>query len=118
IMYASDVSIDSRVAAVSAATLKDWLNLSVVDELAVLDVREHGQYGEAHLFFAVSLPYSCLEAEVDRLVPRCTVRIVVYDDNDGVAQKSVARLQALGYTDVYYLEGGAQAWEDAGYTLF
>ena len=31
-------------------------------EIAFLDVREHGQYGEGHPFFAVNLPYSRLEA--------------------------------------------------------
>ena len=42
----------------SPATLKSWLHDG--SEIALLDVREHGQYGEAHLFYAVPLPYSRL----------------------------------------------------------
>lgn len=57
-----------------AATLKDWLHDG--QEIALLDVREHGQYGEAHLFYAVNAPYSRLEFEVARLVPRKTTRVV------------------------------------------
>lgn len=117
-MHAPHASIDVPVAAVSAATLKDWLNLDTINELALLDVREHGQYGEAHPFFAVSVPYSRLEGDVSRLVPRHNVRIVVYDNNDGIAQKAASRLRAMGYEDVHYLQGGVQAWKDAGYTLF
>src|SRR6266404_5901241 len=44
---------------VDAATLKAWL--SDGSEIAVLDTREHGQYGMGHLFFAVPLPYSRFE---------------------------------------------------------
>ena len=33
-------------------------------ELALLDVREPGQYGEGHPFLAVNLPYSALAAEL------------------------------------------------------
>nr|WP_036595853.1 rhodanese-like domain-containing protein [Ottowia thiooxydans] len=105
---------------VSSATLKAWLHDG--QEIALLDVREHGQYGEAHLFYATSVPYSVLEQEVTRLVPRRGTRMVVYDAGDAstpqVAERAAARLVALGYTEVHVLEGGAAAWQGAGYVLF
>lgn len=104
----------------SARTLKSWLHDG--GEIALLDVREHGQYGEAHLFYAVPLPYSRLEIEAPRLVPRRGVRLVVYDAGDastpGLAERAAARLQALGYTNVAVLEGGTRAWKAAGFALF
>lgn len=99
-----------------AATLKDWLHDG--QEIALLDVREHGQYGEAHLFYAVNAPYSRLEFEVARLVPRKTTRVVVYDNNDGVAERAAQALRQQGYTQVGVLDGGVQAWDAAGYALF
>lgn len=87
-------------------------------EIAFLDVREHGQYGEGHPFFAVSLPYSTLEHRASRLVPRPDTRCVLMDDGDGVADRAAAALGALGYTGVGTLEGGAPAWASAGFTLF
>ena len=39
-------------------------------ESAFIDVREHGQFGEGHALFAVNLPYSMLEANARRLLPR------------------------------------------------
>src|SRR5690606_9828656 len=105
---------------ISAATSKTMLH--DYQEIALLDVREHGQYGEAHLFYAASLPYSRLELDIHRLVPRKQVRIVVYDGGDeasrDVAGRAALRLQALGYAQVMILEGGARAWRDAGYKLF
>ena len=92
--------------------------LSDGGEIAFIDVREHGQYGEGHPFFAVNLPYSRLEALAPRLMPRRSVRCVVMDDGDGVAEKAAARLAALGYTDLTVMAGGAPAWAVAGFTLF
>jgi rhodanese-related sulfurtransferase len=105
---------------IAPSLLKSWLHDG--EEIALLDVREHGQYGEAHLFHATPLPYSRLELEVRRLVPRLDVRTVVYDDGGedgaGVALRAAARLSALGYRRVRVLDGGAQGWQAAGYVLF
>jgi len=87
-------------------------------EVAVLDVREAGQYAAGHLFFATHVPYSRLEIEVQAFVPRKAVPVVVYDDGDGVSEKAEAALLDMGYADVACLEGGAPAWADAGHTLY
>ena len=87
-------------------------------EIAFLDVREHGQYGEGHPFFAVPLPYSRLEIDAPRLLPCKAVPVILLDDGDGVAEKAAVRLAALGYGDVMIVEGGAPGWAAAGYTLF
>jgi rhodanese-related sulfurtransferase len=88
-------------------------------EVALLDVREAGQFGESHLLFATPLSYSRLELDVGALVPRRSVRIVLCDDGElGVAELAARRLQAIGYTDVALLDGGTKAWAAAGYALF
>ncbi|WP_144109615.1 rhodanese-like domain-containing protein [Paraburkholderia sp. BCC1886] len=102
---------------ISALTLKRWLHDG--GEIALFDVREHGQYGEGHLFYAVPLPYSVLEREVGRLAPNRRVRVVVYGEgDDGAVERAAARLTALGYTAVHRLEGGTRAWQEAGFKLF
>lgn len=101
---------------IDAPTLKQWLGDGA--ELALLDVREHGQYGEGHPFFATSVPYSRLELDVGRLVPRIGTRIVLMDDGDGVAARAARRLAGMGYTALHELAGGAPAWGAAGYQLF
>src|SRR5262245_20867096 len=88
-------------------------------ELALLDVREAGQFGESHLLFATPLSYSRLELDIGALVPRRSARIVLCDDGSaGVAALAAGRLQALGYSDFAVLEGGTGAWAAAGYGLF
>ena len=101
---------------VDAPTLKAWLSDGA--EIALIDVREAGQYGEGHAFFAVPLPYSRFEPGLPALVPNTAARIVLSDDGDGVAERAARRAEALGYTRVHVLTGGAPAWQRAGYTLF
>ncbi|MFW0758724.1 cystathionine beta-lyase [Pseudomonas sp. H11T01] len=102
---------------VTPGQLQQWLFDG--QEIALFDVREHGQYGEAHLFFGVNLPYSRLEMEVRRLAPNPQVRLVIYDQDGGaVAARSAQRLHALGYGRVHVLDGGADGWQAAGFQLF
>jgi cystathionine beta-lyase len=110
--------VDTKRTAVSVRDLKAWLGDG--QELALFDVREHGQFGEGHLFFAVPLPYSRLERDVARLAPNPRVRVVVYDDGDagGVADKAARALGRLGYGNVHRLQGGTAAWASASHTLF
>jgi rhodanese-related sulfurtransferase len=106
-----------RSGAVTAKQLRMMLHDGA--EMALLDVREAGQFGESHPLFAVPLPYSRLELDVIRLVPRCSTRIVLCDDRGrDVAKLAARRLAALGYTDVSILEGGIAGWSAAGYALF
>ncbi|WP_430795375.1 rhodanese-like domain-containing protein [Achromobacter spanius] len=103
---------------VDAHTLKQWLHDG--REIALLDVREHGQYGESHLFYAAPVPYSRLEADIVRLAPRRGVRVVVYDngDADDTAARAAIALTALGYTQVHRLAGGIAQWRQQGYAVF
>ncbi len=101
---------------VSPRDLKNLLHDG--NELALLDVREEGQFGEGHLLFATPLPYSRLELGVAALVPRKSARIVLCDDGDGVAGHAAKRLNAIGYTDVSVLAGGNPAWAAAGFAIF
>jgi len=87
-------------------------------ELALLDVREDGQFGEGHMLFAVPMPYSHLEARLDTQLPRRTTRTVLVDAGDGVAERAATRMTALGYTNVAVLAGGIAAWAGAGYEIF
>ena len=100
----------------SAQTIKPLLTDG--GEIAFIDIREHGQYGAGHPFFAVNIPYSRLEAQAAALLPRRAVRCVLFDHGDGVAERAARRLATLGYNKWPVMEGGAPAWAAAGFTLF
>ena len=103
---------------VKATDLRRWLQDG--NEIALLDVREHGEYGEGHPFLSVSLPYSRLEIDIGRLVPRLDTRIVLLDNGDDsrLADRAADRLRALGYSGVHQLAGGVATWPGTGAALF
>jgi rhodanese-related sulfurtransferase len=96
--------------------LRAWLTDG--GELALFDLREQGVYCRSHLLFAVCLPLSHLEARIGRLAPRRSVRTVLCDDGEGLAERGHAALEAMGYSDISILDGGITAWQRAGFELF
>jgi rhodanese-related sulfurtransferase len=87
-------------------------------ELALIDVREELTFSQNHLLWARNVPLSRLELRFARLVPRLTTRIVLCDDNDGLAKRAATILANAGYTDLSFLQGGIAAWAAAGFVLF
>ncbi len=101
---------------VNAATVKAWL--ADGREIAFIDVREHGQYGEGHPFLAISIPFSRLELALPALVPNISVRLVLIAEDDGIGVRAARRAEGLGYSRVSIVDGGVEGWRRAGYTLF
>ncbi len=104
------------IKSVSPGDVKAWLSDGV--EIAFFDVRELGQFGQGHPFFAVPLAYSCFEARLGALAPNRSVRMVLMDGGDGIAERAAARAASMGYGNVSVMAGGAPAWGAAGYTLY
>lgn len=101
---------------IGVTTARDWLHGT--DEIAFLDVREAGEFGEGHALFATPLPYSQLELRIGAMVPRLDARIMLVDGGDGVAQRAAARLDPLGYSNVSFVTGGMPAWAAAGFPIY
>ncbi|CAG8249733.1 unnamed protein product [Penicillium salamii] len=90
---------------------KYWINQ---DEVALLDVREEGPYSESHPLWALSVPVSEIETKLPPLVPRLSAPIVVYDNGEKYVDRAAARVLALGYRNVFILEGGLSAYSLVG----
>ncbi len=87
-------------------------------ELALIDVREELIFSQNHLLLARSVPLSRLELRFAQLVPRRGTRIVLCDDDDGLAGRAAAILTRNGYGNVSILAGGVAGWSAAGFELF
>src|SRR5262245_2204671 len=110
------MSAQLTLRSLSAAALKDMLDDGT--EFALIDVREELTFSQSHLLWARNVPLSRFELLFARLVPRLTTRIVLCDDNDGLAKRAATILANAGYTDLSYLQGGIAAWAAAGFVLF
>ncbi|MGH6660571.1 MAG: rhodanese-like domain-containing protein, partial [Rhodospirillales bacterium] len=111
-----DSSPDLR--AVAARDLKAMIEKS--GELAILDLREEGTFGDGHLLFAVPAPLSRLEMRIDDLVPRkdTTLVLVAGGPGDRLIRRGAEKLARFGYRNLAYLDGGVAGWAAAGLEVF
>lgn len=85
--------------------------------LVVLDVRERDAYAQGHIPGARLLPRGQLELRVNDELPDPTCRILVYCEVGRISTLAAATLRELGYRHAVALDGGMQAWRDAGYRV-
>src|SRR5436190_21434684 len=88
------------------------------EEIALLDVRHEAAFATGHPLFAANMAAGRIALEAGTRLPRKDVPVVVYDAGEGLVAEAADRLIALGYTNVRALDGGLQAWKDAGFELF
>jgi glyoxylase-like metal-dependent hydrolase (beta-lactamase superfamily II)/rhodanese-related sulfurtransferase len=86
-------------------------------ELLVLDVRERDAYQQGHIPGAKLLPRGQLELRVNEELPDPTSRIVVCCEFGRVSMLATATLREMGYLRAAALDGGMQAWREAGYPV-
>ena len=93
----------------------------------LIDVREPGEFREAHLAGAVNLPRGVLEFQVDaHPAMGCTTAtaladrrqpVLLYCRSGGLSALAAQSLVAMGFSDVRSIAGGIQAWQQAGLPL-
>ncbi len=86
-------------------------------DLLVLDVREREAYEQAHIPGAVLLPRGQLELRVNQDLPDPTRRILVYCELGRISTLATATLRTMGYQRAVALDGGIQAWREAGFPV-
>ena len=77
---------------------------------ALIDVRETGEYNNAHIPGASLIPRRDLESQIADAVPHAATPVVLCDDDARRATLAAATLEWLGYTDVSVLDGGINRW--------
>lgn len=82
-------------------------------DLLVVDVRTSGEFGQGHLQGAINIPLSDLPTQIsglDRNRP-----ILVYCQTGHRSAQAAAILVNAGFTQVYDMNGGLNAWISAEY---
>lgn len=76
----------------------------------ILDLRAKESFDAGHIGDARNVPAAELEAQADSLKKWRDKNVITYDDS-GIGGASAARtLTKLGFTKVFSLEGGLNAW--------
>jgi glyoxylase-like metal-dependent hydrolase (beta-lactamase superfamily II)/rhodanese-related sulfurtransferase len=86
-------------------------------DLLILDVREREAYERGHISGSHLLPRGQLELRVNGEIPDPTRRIVVYCELGQISTLATATLREMGFQRAVALDGGMQAWREAGYPM-
>jgi len=94
------------------------------DELAAMLKNKDFLFINVHIPYAgeieqtdLFLPYDQAAQQIDQLPADKNAKIVVYCRSDRMSRISVEEWVKAGYTNLYNLDGGFEAWEEAGYEL-
>lgn len=76
----------------------------------VLDLRDKEAFDAGHIGDARNVPVADLEAQADTLKKWRDKNVIAYDDSGSGGAGAVRMLTKLGFTKVFNLEGGLNAW--------
>ena len=83
----------------------------------VLDVREREAFRAGHLAGARNIPRGELELRANAELPDPTARILAYCQFGKVSTLAASTLRTMGYTRAAALDGGFEAWKQAGHPV-
>ena len=77
---------------------------------ALIDVREPGEYNSSHIPGSSLMPRRRLEFDLHLAVPHAGTLIVLCDDDGRRVSEAASTVEALGFDNVAWLEGGINRW--------
>ena len=83
-------------------------------KIVYLDVREPDEWRHGRIKEALQVPRTELETKVAQAIPDPTTPIVTFCQRGIIGALSAARLQRMGYKNVWNLYGGITAWKEDG----
>ncbi len=89
---------------------------AIQDADLLLDVRDGDEYRQSHVPQATNISRGLLEFKFsnDPALANRDMKIVLYCKTSGRAALSARALQEMGYLHVQSIEGGFDAWQEAG----
>ncbi len=110
---AEDISLAYASPACSAATIVSEISpqdLRTIPDSVLVDVRELGEWETGHIPNARHLPLSALQHNPELFSSVKGVSNVLYCQRGGRSRTAAEILLRAGYTDIYSLQGGYEAW--------
>ena len=98
---------------ITPAQLDEMFNGSA--PFALVDVREPGEYNASHIPGSSLIPRRMLEFDLPVAVPHPSSLTVLCDDDGQRVSRAVETVEAMGYSNVAWLDGGVNRWMSLDY---
>lgn len=80
----------------------------------VFDVREDLEWSAGHARGAEHLGKGVIERDAEKAIPDKNTEVILYCGGGFRSALATEALQRMGYTNVFSMEGGWRAWNEAG----
>lgn len=101
----------ARIREVSVAETRQKL---AAGKATVIDVREESEWAAGHVAGAQHMGKGIIERDIEARVPDRNAELILYCGGGFRSALSADNLQKMGYTNVFSMEGGWRAWQEAG----
>lgn len=109
--------ISKRLSGAKEAGPMEAVQLINRRDALVLDVREQGEYNTGHVAHSRNIPVSALDKRVGEITKFKSKPVVVVCASGARSHGVSAALGKNGFTEVYVLAGGINAWQQANLPL-
>lgn len=86
-------------------------------ELCLIDVREKDEWQALHIPGAHLIPKNDITQQIKAIAPKLDQTIYLHCKSGMRSQYAAACLLAMGYTNVYSVDGGIMEWSMLGYPV-
>ena len=105
--------IKAQIEEIDPSTVRELAGEGV----ALIDVRESGEWDSGHLPGAKHVPRGYLESRIDAQVPDRSQHVILYCASGQRSALAANTLQELGFEHVESMTGGITLWKDRGYPV-
>ena len=103
---------------INVETAYDMITNGSYPDLVVLDVRTKSEYDSGHIYGAVWIPHTELDARISELAGHEDHEIIVYCRTGVRSVNASGTLDFYNFTKVYNMLGGITAWQSTGYPVW
>jgi rhodanese-related sulfurtransferase len=87
------------------------------EQFHFIDVREDHEWQKGHCATAQHIGRGILERDIETKIPDHNAEIILYCGGGFRSALAADNLQKMGYTNVYSMDGGFRAWQEAHYPI-
>ena len=81
-------------------------------DVTIVDVREPNEYSKGHIENAINIPLAKLDERISEISAQKAEPLLVVCQTGTRAIPACKTLNKAGFTELYNINGGMQAWED------
>jgi rhodanese-related sulfurtransferase len=100
----------SRIREVDVAQARERIS----EGATLIDVREDNEFDAAHAAGAVHMGRGIIERDIVQTYPEKDTELILYCGGGYRSALAGDMLQKMGYTNVWSMDGGWAAWQEAG----